>query len=90
MNRRQMIMLAAMASSSAVGGASRRSHDSGALPLFDPMQFGAKGDGKALDSPAINAAIDACNQRRRRHGVFAPWRLSLRYRDFEKQRNFVC
>lgn len=28
--------------------------------IFDPRQFGAKGDGRALDSPAINAAIDAC------------------------------
>ena len=27
---------------------------------FDPRQYGAKGDGKALDSAAINAAIDAC------------------------------
>lgn len=27
---------------------------------FDPRQYGAKGDGKALDSPAINGAIDAC------------------------------
>ncbi len=29
-------------------------------PIFDPRHFGAKGDGKALDSTAINAAIDAC------------------------------
>ena len=28
--------------------------------IFDPRQYGAKGDGKALDSTAINAAIDAC------------------------------
>ena len=64
MDRRQMLMLtAAAASGSAVAGASRRHQDKdGALPLFDPMQFGAKGDGKALDSPAINAAIDACNR----------------------------
>lgn len=26
---------------------------------FDVKKFGAKGDGKALDSPAINKAIDA-------------------------------
>lgn len=33
----------------------------GAVPaLFDPMRFGAAGDGKTLDSPAINASIDAC------------------------------
>jgi hypothetical protein len=30
--------------------------------LFLPRQFGAVGDGKALDSPAINAAIDACTK----------------------------
>ncbi len=29
---------------------------------FDPRQYGAKGDGKALDSAAINAAIDACTR----------------------------
>ncbi|MGI4829513.1 MAG: glycoside hydrolase family 28 protein [Janthinobacterium lividum] len=28
--------------------------------LYDPRNFGAKGDGKTLDSHAINAAIDAC------------------------------
>lgn len=33
-----------------------------ALPLFDPMHFGATGNGQTLDSPAINAAIDACTR----------------------------
>jgi polygalacturonase len=28
-----------------------------AMPVFDVRNFGAKGDGKAVDSPAINAAI---------------------------------
>src|SRR6185503_11697447 len=32
---------------------------SGATTTFDVRKFGAKGDGKALDSPAINKAIDA-------------------------------
>jgi hypothetical protein len=27
---------------------------------FDPRKYGAKGDGRALDSAAINSAIDAC------------------------------
>ena len=27
---------------------------------FDVREYGAKGDGKTLDSPAINAAIEAC------------------------------
>jgi polygalacturonase len=31
------------------------------LPFFDVRTFGAKGDGVALDSPAINAAIDAAS-----------------------------
>lgn len=55
-----MMLTAAMASSAAgVRSASAVSRDE-SLPLFDPMQFGAKGDGRALDSKAINAAIDAC------------------------------
>jgi hypothetical protein len=33
-----------------------------ATSLFNPRQFGAIGDGKTLDSPAINAAIDTCNK----------------------------
>ena len=32
---------------------------SGATTAFEVRKFGAKGDGKALDSPAINKAIDA-------------------------------
>lgn len=65
MNRRQMMMLtAAIASSAAaVAGASSNSTSAnGPLPLYDPRSFGAKGDGKALDSTAINAAIDACTK----------------------------
>lgn len=69
MNRRQMIWLTGALASSAVAEAGvgfRRSHDqnpaSDAVPLFDPTHFGAAADGKALDSPAINAAIDACTK----------------------------
>lgn len=32
------------------------------VPFFDPLSFGAVGNGKTLDSNAINAAITACNQ----------------------------
>jgi polygalacturonase len=31
------------------------------LRIFSPRDFGATGDGKTLDSAAINRAIDACN-----------------------------
>jgi len=55
------MMTAAAAAVVTPGAASRKKLD-GSLPLYDPLQFGAKGDGKALDSPAINAAIDACNR----------------------------
>ena len=39
--------------------ASRGPDGDGAI-AFDPRKYGAKGDGKTLDSAAINAAIDAC------------------------------
>src|SRR5437016_1094260 len=29
--------------------------------VYDVREYGAAGDGKSLDSPAINKAIDACN-----------------------------
>lgn len=32
-----------------------------ALPVFDPRQMGARGDGTTLDSAPINSAITACN-----------------------------
>ena len=32
------------------------------VAVFNPRHFGAVGDGNFLDSPAINAAIDACNK----------------------------
>lgn len=35
---------------------------SGSGQIFDPRNFGARGDGKALDSNAINVAIDACTR----------------------------
>jgi len=56
-----MLTAAAAASVAPAAGASRKKPE-GSLPLYDPLQFGARGDGKALDSSAINAAIDACNR----------------------------
>jgi hypothetical protein len=67
MNRRQIL-----ASLTAFGGAAAvKSYASdpnppstGGLPatILNPRSFGAIGDGNTLDSPAINAAIDACNK----------------------------
>jgi hypothetical protein len=57
-----MLLTGAMASTAVVGAGSTSKNDDGSLPLFDPMRFGAKGDGQALDSRAINAAVDACNK----------------------------
>jgi len=42
--------------------ASRKREDGQQTMVFDPRKFAAKGDGKTLDSAAINAAIDACTQ----------------------------
>lgn len=64
MNRRQMfLMTGALASTAALRvGAVGAANSGGLSSLFDPMRFGAIGDGKALDSRAINAAIDACTR----------------------------
>ena len=32
------------------------------LAIYDPFQFGAKGDGESLDTIAIQTAIDKCHQ----------------------------
>lgn len=37
-------------------------NDAGPSPLFSVKQFGAKADGTTLDSPAINAAIEAASR----------------------------
>jgi len=66
MNRRQIMTslpgFAAMAATGYPAFASTYVHDKASgLPIFDPRQMGATGDGKTLDSGAINAAITACN-----------------------------
>jgi polygalacturonase len=64
-DRRQLLSaLAASTIAASVPASARSSSPRGQLhPVaFDPRQFGAKGDGIALDSPAINAAINACTQ----------------------------
>lgn len=55
-----MLLTGALASTAAVGALGEANKSHGSVPLFDPSHFGAVGDGKALDSPAINAAVDAC------------------------------
>src|SRR6185437_3105036 len=63
MNRRQMMLLTgALASSAAVNAYGGPRKQNGSATLFDPAHFGAVGDGNAFDSPAINAAVDACTK----------------------------
>lgn len=67
MNRREALtLLAASATLSVRSGYSaapgQQSHNLSSPGVFSPRQFGAIGDGNNLDSPAINAAIDACNK----------------------------
>jgi hypothetical protein len=64
-DRRQLLSALAVSTIAAPLPAFARSsgrHDQPHPGVFDPRQFGAKGDGIALDSPAINACIDACTQ----------------------------
>src|ERR1700722_5702404 len=57
LTRRKIVKLAAMC---AAGAAVPRSSAMGtAMRVFDVAKFGAVGDGMALDSPAIQRAIDA-------------------------------
>src|SRR5271170_4159600 len=43
----------------ALTGCATWEHHAKAKPVYDVRKFGAKGDGKTLDSPAINKAIEA-------------------------------
>ena len=63
MDRRQLLLSLTAASTLGVSGAWAQASSLGpAQPVYDVTRFGAKGDGQALDSPAINAAIDACTR----------------------------
>lgn len=63
MNRRSVLSsLTAAGLSAFAGRGSAQQADARPLPIFEPWRYGAVADGKALDSPAINRAIDACTQ----------------------------
>jgi len=61
MNRRAVLGSLTAAAISGLSARPQTPRTEGQRPTFyEPWQFGAVGDGKALDSPAINKAIDAC------------------------------
>ena len=67
MNRREALTLISASATFPIGhayAAGQRSspQSNPANSIFSPHQYGAIGDGRTLDSPAINAAIDACNK----------------------------
>jgi len=72
MNRRHMMAslsgIAALASAnnmtaSTLGSSANSAAQHGALlSVYDPRKFGALGNGRSLDTAAINAAIDACTK----------------------------
>ena len=67
MNRREALTLLAASATLAAGsvraaGEKTRAQSQLSLSVFNPREFGAVGDGVSLDSPAINAAIDACTK----------------------------
>jgi hypothetical protein len=67
MNRREALALITASAASPSSYAYKLSGSSVQSPstsnIFNPRDFGAIGNGVALDSPAINAAINACNKK---------------------------
>jgi polygalacturonase len=64
MNRRSILVSLSAAGLATLGSRSNAQPSDAAhrSPFFEPWSFGAIGDGNALDSHAINRAIDACTQ----------------------------
>ena len=68
-NRRDILRMSALGLGAVVGSslpeayAARRSSPSSGMPgVFDIRTYGAVGDGKSIDSPAINKAIEAASE----------------------------
>lgn len=64
MKRRELLTLVGAAGAVGMAGGIRSADTVASkvgLRLYDAREFGAVGDGKTLDSPAINRAIDTCH-----------------------------
>lgn len=63
MNRRDMLIAMGLmaAASPLMAAPTPMDNPSASVRIFDPKQYGALGNGKMMDSTAINAAIDACS-----------------------------
>ena len=64
MRRRELLTYAGTAGAVGMAGTIRSAETAASqvgMRLFDAREFGAAGDGKALDSAAINRAVDACH-----------------------------
>ncbi len=61
MNRRDLLSLTRGAVAAGVASKTLRgANESSGVRIFDVKMHGATGDGKTLDTPAINRAVDAC------------------------------